>query len=147
MRKRWHYNGDVNLEYGGFWWREDGADDYVLAVRVTPCSDAGGPDNLFHVERGSIYLPQDAAGRATRLSVCGYIDPPDANPATARTLYVDAAIAYGGIERDTYRGETVVQVGAKLDDCAEVGGWQPTPDVILRGNASLRRYIKREFLD
>ena len=44
---RWNYNGDINLREGGFFWREDGQDDYVLAVRVTPCSHAGGPCNLF----------------------------------------------------------------------------------------------------
>ena len=65
---KWNYNGDMGLEYGGFYWREDGADDYVLAVRVTPCSDAGGPDNLFHIESGSIYIGTDP-DRA-RCAVC-----------------------------------------------------------------------------
>src|ERR1700685_3511801 len=69
MAKRWHYMGDINLEYGGYFWREDGADDYVLCVRVTPCSDAGGPNNLFWIEQGSIYM--DATKRQQCLSVIG----------------------------------------------------------------------------
>ena len=43
-KQRWNYSGDMSLEHGGFFWREDGSEDYVLAVEVTPCSDAGWSD-------------------------------------------------------------------------------------------------------
>lgn len=139
MKKRtWNYNGDLNIEYGGFWWREDGAEDYVLAVRVTPCVDAGGPDNCYWVEQGSIYMPLDSAKRHSALQVCGYED----DPAPTRSMLVDAFMAYGGIERHTFNGERVVQVGKKTSESRET----ITPDVVLRGNASLRNYVKREYL-
>lgn len=73
MSKRWHYFGDVRLTEGGFYWREDGADDYVCAVDVTPCSNAGGPSNLFHIEAGSIFLPVNDPDRlASALACCGW---------------------------------------------------------------------------
>jgi hypothetical protein len=138
---KWNYCGDKDIREGGFYWREDGADDYVLAVRVTPCSAAGGPDNLFYVEEGSIYL--DAAKAADVLSVIG-MTPVEAS----RADWVYAALAYAGIERD---GEAVVRIG-KDERASDPwrysdSGWNPEPTVILRGNASLRRYIERDWLD
>lgn len=138
---KWNYNGDINLRYGGFWWKEDDADDYVLAVRVTPCSDAGGPDNLYHIEQGSIYMPIDAAKRHSALQACGY----EKEETPSRSMLVDAFIAYHGIERDAFNGETVIQIGKHKEDTKREG-WSPEPDVILRGNASLERYIRENFL-
>lgn len=140
-KHRWRYNGDINLQYGGFWWKEDGAEDYVLAVRVTPCSDAGGPDNLYCIEQGSIYMPTDPAKRHSALQVCGY----ENEEKPSRDMLVDAFIAYGGIEHSAMNGETVVQIGKRKDTCGN-GGWSPEPDVILRGNASLERYVRANFL-
>lgn len=137
-RHKWNYTGDMNLEYGGTFWREDDADDYVLAVCVTPCSDAGGPDNLFHIESGSIYMPADKEKDA--LPIIG--KTPEA---ATRLDKVIAFQAYWGVERSAINGETVIQIGKKQDSRAE--GWSPKPDVILRGNASLARYVRREMLD
>lgn len=138
---KWNYNGDINLCYGGFWWKEDDAEDYVMAVRVTPCSDAGGPDNLYHVEQGSIYMPADAAKRHSALSCCGY----ENEETPARFMLVDAFLAYHGIDRDARNGETVIQIGKHKEDTSRKG-WSPEPDVVLRGNASLKRYIRKNFL-
>lgn len=133
----WQYIGDIDLRHGGYYWREDGEDDYVLAVRVTPCSDAGGPDNLFQIESGSIYIGTDATRIASALDIIG------ATPDTAtRAQIVDAMLAYRGIETDS---ETIVQIG-KRDTDASANGWNPDADVILRGNAKLRRYVEREYL-
>jgi hypothetical protein len=154
MPKRWNYNGDISLKHGGFYWREDGLglDDYVIAVRVTPCSDAGGPDNVFHIETGSIYMPQeiDAANRA--LACCGYSI--DANGTVtdctgvrhtgkrARAILVDAWLAYHGTDREA---EYIVRIGP-----AEPGaqGWcaDEEPNRILRAGSSLRNYVKHAFL-
>lgn len=133
---KWHYMGDRDLECGGFYWREDGAEDYVIAVQVTPCSDAGGPDNLFYVEEGPIYLNPDKA--ADVLSVIG-MTPEEAT----RADIVYATLAYSGIERDS---EAVVRIGKDQSDYCRGGGWNPEPTDILRGNASLRRWVQREFL-
>ena len=141
MAKRWNYCGDVNIEHGGYFWKEDGADDYVLCVRVTPCSDAGGPGNMFWIEQGSVYLPADEAKRKSALSCCGWdnVDKP------SRATLVDAFMAYQGIEPDCYAGSTTVRIGPKQECRFE---WNPKMeiDVQLRGNASLERYVRKEFL-
>lgn len=134
----WQYNGDVNIRYGGYYWKEDGADDYVLAVRITPCSDACGPDNQFWIEEGSIWLGDSE--RQTRALDCIGVVPGDAT----RRDYVEAALAYYGIERDS---KQILQIGAKAGDASHGwGGFINGPDIILRGNASLLRFIEREYL-
>ncbi len=141
MASEWNYNGDVNIRYGGYFWKEDGSDDYVLAVRITPCSDAGGPDNQFWIEQGSIFLG-DSARQVDSLDVIGV----SVSEATRRD-YVDAALACHGIERDSWNGEQTLQIGAKAGDASH--GWRgftDGPDIILRGNAKLRRFIEREYL-
>lgn len=137
----WNYNGDVNIRYGGYYWKEDGADDYVLAVRITPCSDAGGPDNQFWIEQGSIWLG-DTERQNGALDCIG-VAPSEAT----RRDYVDAALACHGIEWDPWNGEQTLQIGAKAGDASH--GWRgftDGPDIILRGNAKLRRFIEREYL-
>jgi hypothetical protein len=141
MTKRgWNYSGDVNIEHGGYFWREDGASDYVLVVRVTPCSDGGGPDNLFNIEQGAIYLPDDER-RDKALSTID-VHRLDAS----RSDLVEAFLAYSGIDRDFTNSETIVRVGP-VDKFPKQDGWNPAPHKILRSNASLRRYVEREFLN
>lgn len=57
----WHWMGDDPSEQSGVWWQEAGPtpDDYVHAVRITACSDAGGPCNLYAVDCGSVYFSPD----------------------------------------------------------------------------------------
>jgi hypothetical protein len=139
-KTQWNYCGDINIEHGGYFWREDGADDYVLCVRVTPCSDAGGPDNMFWIEHGSIYLPDDAEKRKRALDCCGWID--DA-ATTTRAQLVDAFLAYYGSDTDA---QTVVRVGPKQDGRREWND-ETQPDKVLRSNASLENYVRNNFLN
>jgi hypothetical protein len=139
-KHRWNYNGDGNLRAGGFYWREDGAEDYVLAVRVTPCPSAGGPSNLFHIESGSIYLPPDPAKRKIALGCCGY-----AFETATRSEIVDAFMSYCGIDGGD---ETVIRIGPPDPFFIDRGdAWNPEPDTILRANRSLERYVRNTFLD
>ncbi len=135
----WTYIGDVNIREGGYYWREDDSEDYVLAVQVTPCSDAGGPANMFWIESGSIYLGDTE--RQNRALDCIGVEPANAT----RADYVDAVKAYYGIEPDCYMGRYVVQLGKR---CGAFDKWQwdsdISADVVLHGNANLRRYIERE---
>ena len=56
-----NYFGDVNIEHGGVFYTLKGyRDGYVSAVRVTACSDAGGPDNCFWMEHLTLYGELDA---------------------------------------------------------------------------------------
>ena len=134
----WNYVGDVSLRHGGYYWREDDADDYVLAVEIIPCSDAGGPDNLFWINEGSIYITPERAAAALE----SYVD----NPADAtRAQIVDAVMGHYGMERDA---ETVLRIGPveDPDDAWRWEGMTAEPDVVLRGNAKLRRWVERECL-
>lgn len=159
MSHRWHYVGDINLENGGYFWREDDADDYVCVVDVTPCNDAGGPGNLFHVETGSVFLPvNDRESLSDAVDCFGWKltgkgdivmnDGENVRKGCARwrAIVVDACKTYHGMERDTFGGCTVVQIG-KDEGPFVSNGWSPNPDVILRGNAKLENYVRREFLD
>jgi hypothetical protein len=133
---RWKYSGDVNIEHGGLFWREDGADDYVLAVCVSPCSDAGGPTNMFWIEVGSIYMPTDPDKRKRALDCIGASSD---NP--TRDELVHAFHAYSGIDADDRR---TVQIGKPERGSHEWGGFEVTDQ--LRGNTSLARFVRREFL-
>jgi hypothetical protein len=137
MPKGWKYSGDMDLECGGFYWKDEGDSDFVIAVDIIPCSDAGGPDNLFYVEKGTIYFHPDKY--AEYLSTIGM----EVEEATRDDL-INAAKAYGGIERDS---ETVIRIGKDQSEDVRAGGWNPEPDTILRSDASLRKYVEREFLN
>lgn len=139
----WTYSGDISLEHGGTFWKWDGDPDYVEAVRVTPCSDVGGPDNLFCIETGSIYFPSDdVKTRNAMLDTIGWYDHAAYGPYPLWAI-VEAAQAYGGIERDQ---EHIVRIGA-VDQFWTGHGWNPKPDEILPGNARLDNYVFREHLN
>jgi len=153
MAKRWHYCGDISLENGGYFWREDGAEDYVNCVRVTPCSDAGGPDNVYWVQIGSVYVGEaDDPGRASALESCGY-ELSDFPVRQRRAVLVEAMVGYRGLESSVvhFRGqmrntEITVQIGKHADRFRDTHDPAPVPDVILRANASLLRFVRRECL-
>ena len=132
----WSYNGDCNLRNGGFYWKEDGADDYVLAVDITPCADGGGADNLFHIADGSIFIGDDPARIASALNIIG-----ETIETASREDIVYAMRAYCGLDGPS---ESVVRIGKEQE--SSPNGWNPEPDTILRGNASLRKYIERNYL-
>lgn len=134
---KWNYNGDMHLECGGFYWKEDGADDYVLAVEVTPCSDAGGPDNLFLITTGTIYISERNLDSA--LDTIGMT-----RAEASREDIVYAMRAYHGLDD---RNETVIRLGKDESDYARPGGWNPEPDYVLRRNTNLRKYVERNFLN
>jgi hypothetical protein len=136
-KHRWNYLGDTDLRYGGYFWKEDDAEDYVLCVDVIPCSDAGGADNKFVIEWGNIYLPiDDAAKLKSALASCGL------TPETAtRADIVDAFKFYHGLDD---RMSRCVQIGKAEDE--NPNGWNPETDIQLRSNAKLKNFVKREFL-
>lgn len=138
-KHRWNYSGDVDIRQGGLFWREDDADDYVLAVRITPCSEGGGPDNLYYIENGSLYLPNDFVKRKSALGVIG-VEP----GYETRAQLVEAFVAYHGIDHSYDDGEYVVQLSAKQE--TPRNGWSPQPDKVLRGNASLKKFVRNKFL-
>jgi hypothetical protein len=147
MRKVWKYSGDVNIRQGGYFFNTEGLKyNYVDAVRVTACADAGGPDNLFWVETLVINMPEDEAGLKEVISCCGWI--PDDLPkrgAVRTAMIVDACIAYGKYDPAIYNASIMVRIGRKEEARSEWDDSQEA-DVILRANASLRNYVRNEVV-
>lgn len=164
--RRWQYSGDINIEHGGLYWRLPTTDnfpeaDYVEAVEVIPCSDMGGPSCQFLIQVGSIYI--DRATYATALACCGYeafqharrgapwriasgragqADSVRMDSVQGACMLVDAFRAYRGLDDPTTHRVQIGKPDAYLDDLDDI----PEPDIQLRGNTDLRRYVRREFL-
>lgn len=137
--RRLFYSGDRNIEYGGYFYSLDGWQwDYVSAVRVTPCSDAGGPDNCFWVERLTVNIRDGL--QLDWVMGCVGLDREQLRKlsrAQKRHALIDAHIAYGAF--DTEHSE-MIQIGKEQDKFHSGDIYIPTK--VLRGNASLRRYVR-----
>ena len=131
---KWNYIGDVNVENGGYWWRQERPDDdFVEAVEVVPESDMGGPDNVFMIFMGSIYLGnEDTLKRAA--ACCGL---------EGKTLTlaekVDAVKSYAGMDVD---GQHDIQIGP-ADPHGKETELKPCQ---IRGNWKVKNFIKRNYL-
>jgi hypothetical protein len=153
---RYKYCGDINLDHGGYYFRApEWKYGYADVVRVTPCSDAGGQQNAWWIERLTVNAPDNDDDLRQVLAVIGMtLDPkgriieegrPHDAVARNSTVYVscivDACIAYGRYDIDS---STTVQIG-KIADWD--GAREPVePDVTLRAGTSLERYVRREYL-
>ena len=156
--KGWRYSGDMNLTHGGtFFGALDG--DSIDAVAVTPVSTAGGPENVFLIEHGTIHAPHEIWAEA--LETCGYelhyiagtaqiVDCMGASHGVhteeGQAMLADALMAHRGLESD--RAQWVVRIG-KVDPFwspSSGGAWNPEPDRVLPGNARLDNYVRKHWL-
>lgn len=150
-RRVWHYSGDVDIQHGGTFYNMDNWQyDYVEAVRCVPCSDAGGPDNQFWVEDLTINIPHGVtkletdAARVKLIVDCG-MDPDEYAEQTEkqqRHWLVDACLSYGTYDINT---TFEVQVGKAIDPFwsgHDFVALQGSDLNVLRGNASLRRWVR-----
>lgn len=102
MTARKHYNGDINLEHGGYFYTLDNLKyDYADAWRVVPMSDAGGPDNQFWLEELTVNLPTEPARINNVLGVCGYECDCDNLPSkrAKQIMLLEACVAYGSYDQ------------------------------------------------
>lgn len=139
MESAWTNYGDVSPQHGQTWIRR-GGDDYADCVTILSGSDIGLADNQYMIERGSIYFSPDNWNSALDCCDSGIYGPPE---------YLDVAYAfqaYQGIERDTFDGFAIVQVGKTLDDWTARGASCEEPDCVLHGNASISRYLENNYL-
>ena len=147
---QWFYNGDINLQCGGFFYRlGNWQHGYVDCVRVTPCSDAGAQSNAFWIEALTVIIPADDEAIKDVLSICGY-HPDELTGVERKHRIVDACMAYGRYDPANcfplHHSETV-QIG-KIDPYFDSRQNDPViQTVTLRANASLERYVRREFLN
>ena len=152
MANRWRYSGDVNLEQGGVFYNLAGwSNGYADAVRVTPCSDGGGQDNAFWVEALTVIIPESELDRrwGDVLRSCGWVELPGDTLAQRKSAFVEAAVGYGLYDPANCYPESqseVVQIGVVADHCG-LRSEVVKPTVILRGNASLRRFVDRFIVE
>ena len=135
----WTNFGDVSPYHGQLWIKDarvDNDSDFAECVEIINASEFGGADNVYMITRGSIYIPDDKTKRKSAL------DCIDKTPSLA--TWIDLALAfhaYHGVEPDTWGGITNVQIGKAKEARNTI-----SIDVVLHGNASIRRYIEKEFL-
>ncbi len=135
--------GDVSPEHGQLWIdldQDSSFPDCADCVEILSGSDIGLADNQYMLSVGSIYFSPDNWGSA--LSVIGldsFVGPP-----TFATIAC-AFNAYQGFERSDIQCDNIVQVGKVLDYWIAQGP-QYESETILHGNASIQRYIERNYL-
>lgn len=169
-RPTWHYLGDINIEHGGMFYNlatfEDG---HVECWRLQPCSDAGGPDNVYWIEKLSVIihepldnvfagvgdtLAQRSAHRElhhlphaerveSALRCVGY-DSPDMladwdKRTTAERRHI---VVYACVSYGHYDQDSseLISVGRRDSYVTREGSF--TPATILRSNVNLRRYVR-----
>lgn len=145
MKNRIFYTGDINAEHGGMFYTLEGVKwGYVDALRIVPCSDAGGPDNLFWLERLTINLREGAA-LAPILECCGIGRDELARLTPAQRVHasIRAHESYGAYDPD---GTEVVRIGPPCPFFDHRREWEsPKIDRVLRAGSSIGRYAKRLF--
>lgn len=137
---RWFRFGDLNMENGGGFYSFEGWPHYIDIIRVTPCSDAGGPDNQFWIERGSLFMERSKEDFERALAMIGMDDADEwrrLSRATKRHAKTQAVLGYYGMDRDSH---WTIQIGAKAEPCSS-SFTTLIPDYVLRGNCSLENYI------
>ncbi len=149
---RYHYSGDVSLRHGGYFYTagpEERRYGYSSIVRITPCSDAGGPSNQFWVETLTVNMPDDKR-LAMALNFCGYSEDWMKGLTEFQRFcrIVDACVAAGHYDPDDLFSmvlpqSQIVQIG---HDEISLGSDTFNADTKLRANTSLRRWIKRIYL-
>lgn len=140
---RIHYSGDTNAEHGGHFYTLNCMHwHYANVVRIQPCSDAGGPDNLYWIESLSVNIPDVGSDRFnSALSVygMGLENYKKMSRAARRHFLVDACLAYGLYDK---HDSEVVQVG-KMDEYNQIALDSFGPIEVtqtLRGGSSIRNY-------
>lgn len=152
MSKKWEYQGDVNLHYGGFFANLDNVKyGYVEVVSVTDLDSGCGFETAAMIEHKTVMLenPSESKRMQSALDCCGLTIeglPRKGTKAYWMTL-IDAALSYGIYDPDdgwdnyrSFHREIVQQekAGPMLYD-----GWKA--DINLRGK-SLKRHILNNHL-
>lgn len=140
-RGDWHYQGDMNIEHGGFFYNlKTYADGYVDYVSVEPFSDAGGQDNGFWIETGSVTIPFDERLEEALASFCLREEYLRTTDDKARWhMAVGCCFDYGLRDRESCES---IQIGP--DDPFHKGEYIPY-DRRVRDGVDLHSWVKRHY--
>ena len=122
-----HYMGDVNLEYGGYFY--DPSDlqyGYANALRITDLDNAAGVNNVVMIERVSICMMNGRQVKSA-LNCCDASLYKQQKPGLDRLLYaMDACMCSGLYDLvSDYSGlhTWIVCIAWDSDDIPDLSGW------------------------
>jgi len=144
-RYQFFWSGDINPENGGHFYRLDGVEyGYASGVIITPCSDAGGPDNLFWVTPITVNLRTGEELEKILFTVGASTSAMIESGMNARARLhaaIDAHISYGVYDQGCC---ACVQVGPMDESWSNRGGFDmPRTTVRLRAGACIGNYAKK----
>jgi hypothetical protein len=140
---RYFYTGDIHIENGGtFYSLENWKYDFVDFVRCQPCSDAGGPENEWRIEVGTVNIPDADSEHFAQARSCIGMSREDFEAYTKaqqRHIMFDACLCYGLYDVTSIRR---IRIGKKPESHPRY--WdEREPDDIYRGNSSLMRIVRK----
>lgn len=138
MARRFFYSGDVSIEHGGMFYCLDSWQwGYVDALRVVPVSDAGGPDNVFWLEKLTINL-RTGAELDSILQTSGWTREDIPKGAASRHFLVQAHVSYGA-----YDCESVAT--ARIGPACPYSSHRECPPIThyLRASVDLHKLARR----
>jgi hypothetical protein len=149
---RWQYMGDVSLERGGtFYDFADWQYGYVSAVEVVDLDSACGFRGAVLIEPKTILINREGAQLQSALACIGAKQLPNGDIDDNRRVFKKGTapwrwcIAYACQSygyADPENGSEVVQL--EKDGSMQFDGWRASKR--LRANASLKNYVRRNFL-
>lgn len=138
---KWQYQGDMNLECGGFFWRQvDPSDDFVEIVEVVPDSDSGGADNVFTIFVGTVHIEVSDKHKVLVLGSLGWDQPISEAPLS---VLIEALRYYDGYNLDSHHH---IRIG-KIDPLTQDATMPEDEIHQIRANWKLKNYVKRHYLD
>lgn len=150
---RWHFSGDVNLEYGGAFIDLSTWDDgYCDAVRITDLDSGCGFTGAVLIEHVVILGVRERNRITEALKGCGYeLTRGNQSPAdfkqSLRHMIAEALMSYGFTDPDDcwdgYRSHHTEVVQMEADGPMIFDGWKA--DKRLRGD-DLEGYVKAVHL-
>jgi hypothetical protein len=161
LPEHWEYIGDINLEYGGTFFKVD--DDntrygYMDAVRVTDLESATGADGLYLIEAITVIGFNEKDKVQNGLGVCGWLDDEHWRGKGKKTVLLavaDGLMSYGYydpqnrfpyhhtavvVHRDSYFGNKASWDGWEVDKQESVSLHKDYTD-------DLFDYVVSEWLD
>ena len=133
------YSGDINLEYGGFFynmenWEENG---YADAVRVTDLDSACGFTGGVLIERVTVLRPDTPEEMKSCLETCGW-----ENEKITREMEIEACLSYGKYDPAFDMFSPTNETVTTDPDSWEYDGWKAEKHVDC---ADLLGYVHAEW--
>jgi hypothetical protein len=152
----WYYGGDGFVDAGGKWISLDGFKyDYATVVRVTPCEDAGGPENEYWIDQLCVNIPEEGGEKWNAMvrscnaeEMLDNTEEPCLDDEDRQLIIVECCVMYGYYDTEWTR---LLRIG-KEESCRshEYRNADAAPDIQVRGSSchdvTIRRLVKRRWL-